>query len=133
MKINEKAASIWLLLLRVLTSLFMFTHGWPKFQQLTSGEEINFGDPLGIGPVASLILAVFAEFFCSLLIAIGFRTRLASVPLLITMGVAAFIVHGEDPFGRQEKALLYLLIYMTLIVFGGGKYSVDHLAGGKNR
>ncbi len=127
MKVNTNTSNIWLLLLRVLTAAFMLTHGWPKFQRLISGEEIEFGDPLGVGATASLAMAAFAEFFCSILIGVGFRTRLATIPLLITMGVAAFIVHGEDPFGQQEKALLYILVYMTLLVFGGGKYSLDRV------
>lgn len=127
MKNSDSIKNYWLLGLRLITSAFMLTHGWPKFQQLISGEEITFGDPLGIGSTASLVLAVFAEFICSTLIAIGFRTRLAAIPLTITMLVAAFIAHGDDPFGRKEKALLYLLIYITLLVFGGGKYSIDGL------
>ncbi len=127
MKNSESLKNLWLLGLRVISSAFMLTHGWPKFQQLISGEEITFGDPLGIGATASLILAVFAEFFCSIFVALGIRTRLAAIPLSITMLVAAFIAHGDDPFGRKEKALLYLLIYITLIVVGGGKYTLDSL------
>ena len=127
MKNSESLKNLWLLGLRVISSAFMLTHGWPKFQQLISGEEITFGDPLGIGATASLILAVFAEFFCSIFVALGIRTRLAAIPLSITMLVAAFIAHGDDAFGRKEKALLYLLIYITLIVVGGGKYTLDSL------
>jgi len=47
------------------------------------------------------------------------------VPLIITMLVAAFVVHSADGFREQEVALLYLLIYFTLFITGSGKYSLD--------
>ncbi|MCK4989247.1 MAG: DoxX family protein, partial [Bacteroidales bacterium] len=94
---------------------------------LLAGGEIQFGNPLGVGPALSLILVVFAEFVCSIFIGIGLGTRLASIPLMFTMFVAAFISHGADPFGRKEMALLYLLFYLTLLVVGSRKYSIDYL------
>lgn len=121
---NQGTLHIWLLALRIAAA-FMLTHGWPKFERLISGEEIQFGDPIGLGVTASLVLAVFAEFFCSILIGIGFATRLAAIPLIVTMIVAAFVVHADDPFGRKELALMYICIHATLLVTGAGKYSVD--------
>jgi putative oxidoreductase len=41
------------------------------------------------------------------------------------MWVAAFVQHGDDPFGRMEKAMLYLVVFIVLTFLGGGKYSVD--------
>lgn len=128
---NTPLADIWLVLLRVFSAAFMLTHGYPKLTRLFAEGEIQFGDPIGIGPAASLTLAVFAEFFCSILVGLGLFTRLAAIPLMITMSVAAFIAHGADPFGRKEMALLYLLLFTTLLVFGAGKYSLDRLLGKK--
>lgn len=127
---NTQLARVWLLILRICTAGFMLTHGFPKLQKLLAGGEIQFSDPLGIGVTLSLVLTVFAEAFCSVLIALGLATRVASLVLAITMGVAAFLVHGNDPFAKKEMALLYLLIYLTLLVFGPGKYSLDNLIGG---
>lgn len=114
-----------ILLLRLVVAAFMLTHGWPKLNRLIDGGEIKFGDPLGLGPLLSLILVVFAEFICSILVGLGLWTRLAVIPLIITMGVAAFVSHGGDPFARKELALMYLLIYVFLFVSGGGKYTLD--------
>jgi putative oxidoreductase len=116
-----------ILVLRITLAAFMLTHGWPKLTRLFAGGEIQFGDPIGLGPATSLILVVFAEFFCSILIGIGLGTRLAAIPLMITMFVAAFIAHGPDPFGRKELSLVYLLFYLTLFVVGSRKYSIDYL------
>lgn len=114
------------LLLRLTVAGFMLTHGWPKLMRFFGEGEIKFGDPLGIGPVPSLVLVVFAEFLCSILIGIGLWTRLAVIPLMVTMAVAAFITHGADPFGRKELALIYLVVYIFLFFSGPGKYSFDY-------
>ena len=120
-----------ILIIRVAIGAFMLTHGYPKLMRLFSGEEIRFADPFDLGPVPSLALAVFAEFFCSIFIAIGLGTRLASIPLIITMAVAAFVAHAGDPFGQKETALLYLLFYILLLITGSRRYSVDRLLFGK--
>lgn len=116
---------VYLTFLRIGVSLMMLTHGWPKLMKLTSGEQIEFGDPIGIGPAASLILTVFAEVICSLLIIIGFKTRLATIPLIITMLVAVFVVHLNESIHDKEAGILYLLIYGTIYFFGPGKYAID--------
>lgn len=116
--------NLWLLILRIGASILMLTHGFPKLMKVIEGN-MQFGDPLGLGATTSLILATFAEAFCSIFIMLGLATRLATIPLIITMATAAFIVHANDPFSRQEMPLLYLLIYITLLVTGAGKYSVD--------
>lgn len=119
--------NILILVLRIAVAAFMITHGAPKLSKLLAGGEIKFGDPIGLGPALSLSLAVFAEFICSLLIGIGLGTRLAAIPLMFTMLVAAFISHGPDPFRQKEMALLYFLLYLALLVIGSRKYSFDYL------
>ncbi len=121
---NSILRDIGLALLRILPSIMMLTHGYPKFQKLISGN-FEFGDPLGIGTTPSLFLAVIGEFFVPILLIIGFKTRLVAIPAAITMFVAAFIVHGEDPFETKEKALLYLVFFVVIILLGPGKYSID--------
>jgi putative oxidoreductase len=105
----------------------MMTHGIPKLMRLFSGNEIRFSDPFGFGPTASLALATFAEFLCSVAVLIGLGTRFAAIPLMATMLTAAFYAHADDPFGTKEKPLLFALVYFGLFMFGSGKYSIDHL------
>jgi|SRR5690554_38468 len=115
-----------ILVLRVVGGAFMLTHGLGKFEALFSGEPIQFRDPIGVGATASLALAVFAEVLCAILLIIGLGTRLAAIPLAITMLVAALIVHANDGFGRQELPLLYAAIYISIALIGAGKYSLDN-------
>lgn len=125
--------NIALFILRIGVALMMLTHGYPKLLRLLSDEPVTFATILGMSATLSLALAVFAEFLCSLLIFFGVGTRLASIPLIVTMSVAAFHVHGEDPFSRKEKALLFLLIFVVLLFTGGGKFSIDYLLLEKKR
>jgi len=120
-------ANLCLLLGRLTVGIFMMVHGLPKLNRLTSGEEIKFADPFGFGPMITLGLAVFAEVICAIFIILGLGTRLASIPLIVTMAVAAFYAHASDPFAVKEKPILFLLIFLMLLVFGSGRYSIDRL------
>ncbi len=115
-----------LLILRLGFSGLMLTHGIPKLLQVFKGD-FSFGNPIGIGEAPSLILTVIAEFLCPVLIILGIRTKLAAIPPIIVMLVAAFIVHASDPFGRKEFALLYLLGFLAIAIMGPGKYTLKRL------
>lgn len=128
---NTYSVNLALLILRIGVSGLMLTHGIPKLMILFGDNPIQFGNPIGIGVMASLILAVFAEVICSVLILIGFKTRLAAVPLIITMFVAYFIVHSGEAFKSRELSLFYLIVYIVLFIAGSGKFSVDYFTGKK--
>ncbi|AVR47523.1 DoxX family protein [Christiangramia fulva] len=116
-----------LLIIRVAVATLMLTHGIPKLQSLLAGGEIQFPGVMGLSPAFSLGLAVFAEFFCSILILLGLATRLAVIPPIITMLIAVFMIHLSDPFANQELGLLYLFLYLPLLILGSGRYSVDQM------
>jgi len=127
-----KMADIGLLLLRLtFGGLMAINHGWPKLQKFFADDPVKFADPFGIGMSGSLGLAVFAELICGFLLVIGLFTRTAAVPLIITMLVAAFIIHGADPLAKKEMALLYLIPYIVLALTGAGQYSLDYILGKK--
>lgn len=120
------------LIMRLVYGGLMLPHGYSKLTKLFgSWEEIQFADPIGVGPVFSLILAVFAEFICSILIMIGFKTRFVVMPLIVTMFVAAFVIHGGDPLAKKELALIYFAGYLAIALLGSGKFSVDGFIGNK--
>jgi len=124
-------SAIGLLILRVsLGCMMLFGHGMGKLLNFSEYAE-KFPDPIGLGVTVSLILAIFAEFFCSILVILGFATRLAVIPLMITMAVAVLVIHGDDPWQRKEFALLYLVPFLALMFTGAGKYSIDGLISSK--
>jgi putative oxidoreductase len=129
-----KYANLAALLLRVGFGLsMMLGHGLGKFQSLISGAEIHFPSILGLPPVIALSLAVLGEFVACIFIVIGLKTRLATIPAIATMAVAAFVVHSSDPWfasaaegGSKEMATLYLLGFVAIYMLDSGKYSIDH-------
>lgn len=125
-KVLHPEASLPILWLRIVGGGFMLAHGIPKLMKFFADDPIKFADPFGLGATPTLGLTVFAEVGCAILILIGLKTRAATVPLIITMLVAAFVIHGADPFGKKELALMYLAIYLSLFFLGSGKYSVDN-------
>lgn len=130
-KSNVYIVDLVLLLVRIFVGFAMLSHGYPKLQQLLSGEEIQFYDFMGIGEKASLFCAVFAEFVCSIFLILGLFSRIALFFLAFTMVVAGFIIHSSDPFKKMEMSLLYLSIFLLLFAFGPGKYSVDAMISRK--
>ena len=86
-----------LLLVRITVSCLVMTHGLQKLTLLLGNTPVEFPDPIGIGAVPSLILAVFAEVVCSFLIIIGVATRFSCIPLIITMLGTIFYVHAGEP------------------------------------
>jgi putative oxidoreductase len=112
-----------LLLLRFTFSALMLTHGVPKIEILFNNPT-NFTDPIGWGGLISLILTLFAEIICPVLIIIGFKARFFAIPVVITMAVASFLIHFNDSIFIKEKALLFLFGFSIILLAGPGKYAI---------
>ena len=117
--------NIALLLLRIVfAGSMLYGHGLSKFYRLIEGD-LSFANPIGIGEAPTLVLAVFSEFLAPLFILVGYKTKIFSFFPAATMFVAAFIVHLSDPFARKEKAILFLIGFVVIMMMGPGKYSID--------
>jgi putative oxidoreductase len=114
-----------LLVLRIGVAGLMLTHGVPKFLKFIGGDLSVVGDPIGIGTLLSTILVLVGELIAPVLIIIGIKTRFAAVASAITMAIAAFVVHGNDPIAKKELALLYLVGFVAIAFMGAGSISVD--------
>lgn len=124
---EDKSGHVGLLFLRIFAGLAMaFSHGWgkiPPSEKFIAGvAKLGFPAPDFFAWAAGL-----SEFAGGILIAIGLFTRPSSFFLAITMFVAAFGKHGAEAFGAQEKALLYAVLAILLVIQGPGKYSLDWL------
>ena len=114
-----------LLVLRVgVGALMLFGHGLGKALRYAT-LSATFADPLGIGSIHSLNLAIFAELVCSGMVIIGLATRVAALNVVATMGVAAFVVHRADPWPKPELAIAYLIPFLAIALIGPGRYSFD--------
>lgn len=115
-----------ILLLRLIFGGMFAYFGYGK---LVGYNEIlpMFGTYMGMGPQLSLSLVIFAEFGCGILVALGFLTRLSVIPIFITMLVAYFVAHANDPFDAKATAFVYMLLCVVIFVFGSGRLSLDGL------
>lgn len=144
------STSVGLLVLRVGFGAYMASHGFGKVQMLFAGQGEQFGDLLGLGPTLSLACAAGSEFLGALLVALGALTRVAALSVAFTMGVAAFLVHGSDPWtmseaarlvreqlaendASKEPALLFGLAFLALVFTGPGRFSIDQVVWSRKR
>lgn len=119
-------ASWTLLALRVVFGGLLMSHGWAKLMAFGTLSQ-GFPDPLGVGPQASLCLAIFGELLCGASFVLGFLHRLCLLPMIFTMGVAICVIHSGQPFEARELAFAYFMVFIITYVAGPGRYSVDSL------
>lgn len=122
---NNKLSNYGYTLFRVGMPALMLLHGTHKLEKLMAGGEIKFMDFLGLGTEVSLALAVIGELVAPIFLIVGFKTRWASIPAIITMFVAAFVAHAGEPLDEREHSLLYLVAFIAIAMIGSGTYSVD--------
>lgn len=104
--------------------LLLAAHGLPKalhFRQQLGLIE----DPLHLGAWPTLGFAVFAEVLCPLLIALGWATRLACLPILGLLLIALLVVHPQWSLEEGQFGWLLLVLFGTLALTGPGRYSLE--------
>ena len=103
---------------RIVVGLMFLLHGYGK---LWGPKAAQLASLMGIAGVV--------EFTAGLGILLGFWTRLAATGGAITMLVALFKVHfpqGIIPLANGgELAVLYLLSFLVLTIYGNGKWNLE--------
>lgn len=88
-------------------------------------------------PTLNAYLAGITEFLGVILLTLGLGTRIIAIPMIITMLVAIFTVHIDHGFSAASNGFeipFYFIIFLfTLIVYGPGRISVDHLISKRRR
>lgn len=119
-------ADLAILLLRLVFGGMFVTFGYMKIESYDAILPM-FEGYLGMSPKLSFQMVIFAEFFCAILVVLGLFTRLAVIPIFITMVVAFFVAHANDPFAMSNSSFSYMLFSIVVFVAGSGRYSVDAL------
>jgi len=118
-----------LVIIRIFAGILIHIHGNMLLDSQTMhtmAESLSkdMGMPF---PFLMAYLAKGSEFFGGLLLVLGLFTRFVTIPLIITMAVAAFVAHHGQITGDGEHAFLFLLIFVAFFFIGSGKWSIDYL------
>lgn len=118
--------SIAIMVLRIWTGSMMIYHGYPKLFEFMPKFIESVQAKTGL-PEQFAWLAAISEFVGGIFLVIGLCTRLSALGIFITMIVAAFVVHANDPWNKMEFALSYAISTLVLIIVGAGALSIDGL------
>jgi putative oxidoreductase len=133
------------LIARLTLAAVMFPHGAQKalgwFGGYGFSGTMNFFTQQMHVPAPLAFLAIAAEFAGSIGLLVGCLSRVAAFGIATNMAVAILTVHAANGFfmnwyGNQkgegfEYHLLVLGLALTVIISGGGKWSIDRLLGGR--
>jgi len=154
MRERPKPTDYALLVLRMAGLLLALGHGWGKIYGLTTGAEGFIGGVERLGlPLPQLFAwaAALSEFVGGLLVAAGLLTRAAAFFAACTMATAVFARHqallvfgawigviSPDPealraAGSPERALLFLVIMLAVMLMGAGSVSLDRMLADRRR
>ena len=127
---REHVVDIALLVLRVGLGGMMLTHGVPKLLggpdtwEKLGGAMTYVG--LDLWPTLWGLAAALTETVGAVLLALGLLTRTSAGFLMVTMMVAAAMHLGKgDGIGGASHAIEDGIAFLTLLVAGGGRYSID--------
>lgn len=123
------------LILRVVTGLAFFYHGYSKVFGSGLEKVTDFFAGSGI-PMANIIapLVAYGELLGGLALMLGFLTHWVSKAFIVIMIGAIGFVHwgavggwfnGYGAPNGYEYPLLLLAVSVFFMVFGSGKYSID--------
>ncbi|AVX89950.1 DoxX family protein [Pseudomonas sp. VE 196-7] len=122
---NDRAQNLGLLFLRVTGGLFLlFVHGLPKLLDFAAQLQL-IEDPFHLGAHLTLILAIFAEVLCPLLIVAGLLVRLACLPILFVLLVALLFVHPQWSVAEGQFGWLLLILFTTVLIAGPGRLALN--------
>jgi putative oxidoreductase len=123
-------------LVRVVTGIILFVHGWGKVMGPGPAGVTKYFASLALpAPGALAYWAIFIETVGALCVAAGLFTRFFAAALAIEMLVAMFAVHWARGFLVTQQAIGYEYVLLLGIVLfaiairGGHRYSVDARLG----
>lgn len=130
----EPTIGIGLLLLRVVTGLVFFMHGWQKLVDNGIGQTQTGFDGMGAPvPDITAVIVTFVELIGGIALILGALTQIAGILLTIDMASALFIVHIDNGFfvSNMGYELVFLLggAALSLVLTGPGAIAVDQMVG----
>jgi len=90
-------------------------------------DTSNFGGIFAVFPLLFAWLAAASETIGALFLVLGFKTRLASFFLMITMLVAIFFQQWNNGLWAMLPAIGFLWVTLYSLVLGSGRLGIDYI------
>ncbi|MGE8186792.1 DoxX family protein [Pseudomonas sp. NPDC086278] len=122
---DQQAQDFGLLFLRLSGSLLLlWVHGLPKLLNYSAQLHV-IEDPFHMGANVTLMLAIFAEVLCPLLIIAGVLVRLACLPILSVLLIALLVVHPQWSLEEGQFGWLLLILFTSIFIAGPGRLALN--------
>lgn len=126
----SKLSDIPLLAIRLVLAYGFYVPAKNKWEDI--GAIGDWFETLGLpAPHAQAYLVAGTEAIGVVLLILGLGTRFIALPLIVTMLVAIKTVHWGNGFNASDNGyeipLYYIIMLLSLFVFGGGKIGLDFL------
>lgn len=124
-----------ILVLRVVTGLVFFMHGYQKLTMMGIDGVTGFLTSLGF-PLAGFfaVVLIATELLGGLALMVGLGTRYAASLTTVVTVVAFLTVHMSKGFfignGGYEFIIMLFAASVALVILGAGKYSADRALHG---
>jgi len=119
-----------LLVLRLFMGGTFLAYAIKKVQNFETYTTL-FADKLDLPfPLLNLYLVTAIEGIGGIMLILGVLSRFISIPLIITMLAAMFLININNGFAASkfgvEINLAYIAILLIVYAFGSGKFSIDN-------
>lgn len=123
------------LFVRLFVGIMLLQFG---IRHLVNYNELcaTFPTVMDMSSSTSLVLMIIIEVVCSLLIMMGFLTRLSTIPPIIAMCAAEYYIlhdmvpylpaYGLDSTDPGYLPIMFIGIYIYMLIAGPGKISLDY-------
>lgn len=121
-------------ILRIFLGAFMIYHGWEVFDETKMNEYTKWMVDMKLyAPSFMAYLGKTIELIAGIFVILGLFTRIAVIPLGITMLFICLFIGKGRIFMEDQHPFLFVLICLLFFFTGPGRWSMDKLLFGNFR
>ena len=113
-------------IVRIFFGAFMVYHGWEIFDESKMHEYSKWMNDLKLSaPSFMSYLGKAIELIAGIFVLVGLFTRIAIIPLALTMLFICFFIGKGRIFMEEQHPFMFVLLSLLFFLAGPGRWSVD--------